>query len=48
MFHCKDCGYQCNKEVTLNKHVNTKHTKQKCKECDEECETSIEMLEYVA
>ena len=23
MYHCKDCGYQCKKEVTLNKHVNT-------------------------
>ena len=48
MYHCKDCGYQCKKEVTLNKHINTKHTKQKCKVCDEECETSIEMLKHVA
>ena len=41
-------GYQCKKEVTLNKHINTKPTKQKCKVCDEEFETSIEMFKHVA
>ena len=24
-FQCKMCDYQCDKEVTLNKHTNTKH-----------------------
>ena len=25
MYQCKKCDYKCEKEVTLNKHINTKH-----------------------
>ena len=48
IYHYKECTYQCKKEVTLKKHINTKHTKQKCKVCDQDFETSIEMLKHVA
>ena len=48
MYHCKECIYQCKKEVTLNKHINIKHTKQKCKVCNQDFETSMEMLKHVA
>ena len=34
MFHCKECVYQCKREVSLTKHINTKHSKQKCKVCN--------------
>ena len=33
MFHCEKCAYKSKKEVTLNKHMNTKHQDQKCKVC---------------
>ena len=48
MFHCKKCAYQCKKEVTLMKHVNTKHTQQKCKVCNLEFNTSLEVLKHIA
>ena len=47
IFQCKECAYTCKKEVTMKKHVNTKHTKQKCKVCDLEFETSIAVLKHV-
>ena len=25
MFKCEKCSYRCRKEITLNKHMNTKH-----------------------
>ena len=25
MFKCEKCSYRCKKEITLNKHMNTKH-----------------------
>ena len=48
MYHCKESIYQCKKEVTLKKHINTKHTKKKCKVCDQDFETSIEMSKHVS
>ena len=27
MFYCKESVYQCKKEVSLRKHINTKHFK---------------------
>ena len=48
MFHCKECVYQCKKEVSLRKHINTKHLKQKCKVCNLEFSTSIEVLKHLA
>ena len=47
MFHCKECVYQCKNKVSLTKHINTKHTKQKCKVCNLEFNTSIEVLKHV-
>ena len=48
ILQCKECAYTCKKEVTMKKHVNTKHKKQKCKVCDLEFKTSIAVLKHVA
>ena len=48
MFHCEQCVYQCKKEVTFKKHINTKHSKQKCKVCYLDINTTIELLKNVA
>ena len=48
MFHCNDCTYKTKKEITLKKHINTKHNSQKCKVCDIVLKTSMEMLKHVA
>ena len=48
MFHCEKCVYQCKKEVTFKKHINTKHSKQKCKVCYLDFNTTIELLKHVA
>ena len=48
MYCCKECAYQCKKEVTLKKQINSKHTKLKCKVSDPDFETLIEMLKHVA
>ena len=36
------------KEVTFKKHINTKHSKQKCKVCYLDFNTTIELLKHVA
>ena len=30
-FKCGHCNYECEKSWTLQKHINPKHTEQKCK-----------------
>ena len=45
---CELCNYNCEKETTLNKHVLSKHTKQKCTVCGKEFGTSIELLSHIA
>ena len=47
-FKCDICEYVCKKLVTFNKHKNTKHRDQKCKGCDKEFSTSMELINYVA
>ena len=47
-FKCEKCDYVCKKQTTMNKHVNTKHTDQKCKICEKEFRTSIELIQNVA
>ena len=48
MFHCNDCTYKTKKEITLKKHINSKHNSQKCKICNIVMKTSMEMLKQVA
>ena len=35
LYECNQCGYSCSKEITLNKHTNTKHKQEdfKCEKC---------------
>ena len=47
-FMCEKCDYVCKKQTTMNKHVNTKHTDQICKICEEEFRTSMELIQHVA
>ena len=45
---CDMCEYVCKKPMTLNKHMNTKHRKQKCKGCEKEFITAMELINHVA
>ena len=45
---CDLCEYRCEKPNTLQKHINTKHTKQKCSICSVEFGTSIDLLSHIA
>ena len=47
-FKCDICGASFKKEVTLKKHINTKHGNQNCKVCNKVFKTSMEILEHVA
>ena len=47
-FKCDLCDYKREKPATLNKHNITKHTEQKCKVCNKEFKTSIEVVTHVA
>ena len=42
------CEYSCEKNATLIKHINTKHTEQKCKVCKKEFKTLMELVSHVA
>ena len=45
---CELCDYRCEKVATLKKHINSTHTKHKCKICGEEFDTSMALLSHVA
>lgn len=45
---CELCEYRCDKNTTLKKHINTKHSEQKCKICRKEFKTSMELVSHVA
>ena len=47
-FKCELCKYSCEKETTLKKHVQSKHTMQKCTLCGKEFGNSIELLGHIA
>ena len=47
-FKCDHCDHKSEKLATLKKHKNTKHTEQKCKVCNQEFKTSIELETHVA
>ena len=44
---CKLCDYKCEKSAYLKKHINFKHTVQKCKVCRKEFKSSLEMVSHV-
>ena len=45
---CEMCGNTFKKEITLKKHVNTKHIKQLCKVCKKGFKSLIEVLQPAA
>ena len=45
---CDQCDYCCERPNTLKKHINTKHTKQKCSICSVEFKKIIELLSHIA
>ena len=47
-FKCDHCDHKSEKLVTLKKHKNTKHTEKKCKVCNQEFKTSIELESHIA
>ena len=40
-FKCELCDYICKKMSSLKKHINAKHTEQKCKICKMEFKSSM-------
>ena len=48
MFHCDMCSYKCKKEITLKKHLHTKHEDQKWKTGEEIFTNSMELVMHVA
>ena len=47
-FKCDLCDYKCEKRSVLNKHINSKHTEQKCKMVDKDFKTSMTLVKHVA
>ena len=45
---CIECKYKCKKEDTLKKHMTTKHSEHKCKDCQEKLPTFMHLLKHVA
>ena len=41
-------GHEFEKSCTLQKHIITKHTEQKCKICNKDIKTSIDLRNHVA
>ena len=48
MLNCDKCDYKCKKEITLKKHIHTKHEDQQCKQCSEIFKSSTELVMYTA
>ena len=46
-FKCDLCDYMCEKRSVLNKHINSKHTEQKCKVCGKDFTTSMKLVKHV-
>ena len=40
-FKCETCEYKCKKKSTLLKHIQLKHSEQKCKICGKEFKESM-------
>ena len=47
-FKCDLCDYKAQKLNTLRKHLNSKHTEQKCKFCGKEFKASMQLVSHVA
>ena len=48
LMKCDQCDYSCERQNTLKKHTNTKHTVQKCSLCSEEFTTSMDLISHIA
>ena len=48
LFNCKQCRYKCKQEITLNKHMITKHSEHQCKEWDDKFLTFMELLKHAS
>ena len=46
--NCKISDYSGDKLSTLNKHIKSKHTKQKCYICRKEFKTSMQVISHKA
>ena len=47
-FKCDTCDYKAKKLNTLRKHINSKHTEQKCKVCVKEFKNAMQLISHVA
>ena len=45
---CTECKYKCKKEDTRKKHMTTKHSEHRCKDCQEKLPTFMHLLKHVA
>ena len=45
---CDKCDYKCQKEGTLQKHMNTMHEEHQCKECREKLPSFMDLLKHVS
>ena len=50
LLYCELCDYRCKRKLTMKKHMNTKHSKEReiCKECKEEFKSAIELLKHIS
>ena len=48
IFQCDLCSYTYKREITLKKHLHTKHEDQKCKTCNEIFTNLMELVMHVA
>ena len=46
-FKCELFDYICKKTSTLKKHINTKHTEQKCEICKMKFKTAMEIVSHI-
>ena len=46
-FKCTKCGYKSKKEVTLKKHMLSKHEDHTCKECKKKFKSFMVLLKHV-
>ena len=47
LFKCEKCEYKCKKQVTLKKHMHTKHEAQHCKVCSQMFVSTTDLLQHI-
>ena len=48
LLKCEACDFTSKNEISLKKHINTKHVEHKCEKCPAQFQTSIELLKHRA